>query len=229
MLQNQINPHFLNNSLSSIIGLLQSGEAPHSGTNDAAIRMIGSLSHIFRYNLDAHEQTVRLSDEIDNAKHYLALQKIRFGERLDYRFEIEENCLDGEVIKMSLQPLIENAVIHGVEPKRGTGEVRIYAKERGNLLIVGIADNGAGMTEERIAELNELLQSGAEEQRSLADREAGVFNVNARIQLTYGSEFGLVYRKNEAEDEGIIAELRLPRKPGRDNPASPNGQHTIRT
>ncbi len=225
VLQNQINPHFLNNSLSSIIGLLQSGEAPQSGANDAAIRMIASLSHIFRYNLDTHEQTVRLADELGNAKHYLALQQIRFDDRLDCRFEIEEGCLDCEALKMSLQPLIENAIIHGVEPKRGTGEVLIYARKRDNFLIVGIADNGAGMAEERLAEINELLQTGAEEQRSLADREAGVFNVNARVQLLYGDEYGLSLRSNEETGEGVVAELQLPFKPSRSVSASPTRQH----
>jgi two-component system sensor histidine kinase YesM len=219
VLQNQINPHFLNNSLSSIIGLLQSGEDARSLTTEAAIRMISSLSHIFRYNLDSSTQTVHLSEEIDNAKHYLALQKIRFDERLECRFDIEDGCLDCKIIKMSLQPLIENAIIHGIEPKRGTGEIVISTAVRQDTLLVEIADNGVGMTDERIAEMNAVLFSGAEEQRVIADREAGVFNVNARLQLMFGTEYGLSYRRNG--DEGIIAELKLPRSLYRDKLSSP--------
>jgi len=216
VLQNQINPHFLNNSLSSIIGLLQSGEAARDETTEAAVRMIGALSHIFRYNLDASAQTVLLSEEVDNAMHYLALQKIRFDERLDYRFEIADICLGCEVIKMSLQPLIENAIIHGIELKRGTGEIVISAAIDGDRLVICVSDNGVGMSEAVMAEMNALLQSGAEEQRAIADREAGVFNVNARIQLMFGSEFGLRYRSNEGAGEGIVAELTLPRRSYRD-------------
>lgn len=205
-LQSQINPHFLYNTLDSI-----RGEAMAGGQMEIA-RMTEHLSRFFRYCISNQEHIVKLSEEIRHVEDYFYIQKYRFGDRVNLEVKMEQEQLGEYYLpKITLQPIVENAIAHGLEGVRREGkiQIRILASEKN--LYIWISDNGIGMKEEELQRLNEKLRDNRMEAHSSgAKRHTGIAvkNVNARIRLCFGEQYGLRYRS--IQGYGTTAEFILP-------------------
>lgn len=200
MLQMQINPHFLYNTLDTINWLAQL-----HGAQDVA-EVSRSLAYLMRFSL-TEEELVPLEEEIDAAEHYMLIQKYRYGEQLKFLIEVDEDALYEKVPCHSILPLIENAVEHGLKNKPNHKQVEINGwLEDGNINIK-IRDNGAGMTPEKIKEILQGMAGGPQDK----DRKhvpIGLRNVDRRIRLRYGEEYAL--RIDSTLGEGTVIWLRIP-------------------
>jgi Predicted signal transduction protein with a C-terminal ATPase domain len=174
-LQMQINPHFLFNTLNSTCSLAQIEGANATG------EMISSLSNLLRHTLTTVNQLVSLSTEIEIVENYLFIQKMRFGHRLNYVIDISDDCRTHMVPSMIIQPLVENAIIHGLETQPGGGCVSIIARYIDTKLLVIVKDNGCGMTSEILNHINNSPDENDEDNR----QSIGVTNVKKRLQMLY--------------------------------------------
>ena len=207
-LQNQINPHFLYNTLESI-----RGEALIAGMDNIA-DMTEALAKFFRYTITKVENLVSVEEELDNCETYFLIQKYRFGSRLQlhilYEEENRESIMNCKIPKLTLQPILENSIIHGTELKIGTGNLTIQFEQTDKRLIIRISDDGAGMDEQTLAKLNRQLGRGG---RALTDQEEkrggiALVNVNNRIHLLFGEEYGMhIY---SIKGKGTDVEVTLP-------------------
>ena len=195
-LQNQINPHFLYNTLESIKGLACEHNAPEIA--DAA----SAMGKIFRYSIKG-ASTVPLSQEMEIAQAYIQIQKMRFGSRLEAFFSIPEACRKLQVPKMLLQPLTENAVVHGLENRLEGGTVYISARQEGETLLISVMDDGKGIVPEQLAEVQRILTSP-----DPATQKLGLANIHQRIRLSCGSEYGLSIESSPGKGTKIT--VRLP-------------------
>lgn len=208
-LQNQINPHFLYNTLESI-----RGEALIAGL-DSVADMTEALAKFFRYTITKVENLVSVEEELDNCETYFHIQKYRFGDRLQLHVDCEaedwEEIRNCRMPKLTLQPILENSIIHGTELKIGTGNLRIQFERTENRLIIRISDDGVGMDEDTLAKLNRRL---GRERNSIAWQDEGqkggiaLVNVNNRIHLIFGEEYGMhVY---SLPKKGTDVEITIP-------------------
>lgn len=191
-LQNQINPHFLYNTLESI-----RSEALIAGL-DSVADMTEALASFFRYTISKVENLVSVEEELQNCETYFRIQQYRFGDRLqlhiDYDQEEWEEIIHCRIPKLTLQPMLENSIIHGTELKIGTGNLRIQFERTQKRLIIRISDDGVGMDEETLTKLNQRL-GGSGNQLTGNDEETkggiALINVNNRIHLIFGEEYGM--------------------------------------
>lgn len=188
-LQAQISPHFLYNTLENI--RWRAMELGH-GDNDVS-RIILNLSEMLRTSLDIDEQIIPVRDEVHNAKLYVEILQLRYEDKLKVLWDVEENVLDCPIVKVSLQPLIENAVYHGIKPLRRQGIISIRAFQRDSRLMVEVEDNGVGMSQEEVNRLNEDLN----EKYVLKEEHIGIRNVNQRIRLLLGDEARIEVQSQE--------------------------------
>jgi two-component system, sensor histidine kinase YesM len=191
-LQNQINPHFLYNTLEGI-----RGETLNAGLENVA-KMTEALATFFRYTISNVENLVTLEDELTNVNNYYIIQRYRFGERLnlsvEYDTEDELDIMSYKLPKLTLQPIVENAIYHGIERKIGIGNLRIKIETTPTRLIITISDNGIGMTEERLREIDDKLsRTTLEYIKPDSEAHSGIaaVNVNNRIKLLFGEEYGI--------------------------------------
>ncbi len=197
LLQAQINPHFLYNTLDSIAILAESQR------EEDVIDMVNSLSTFFRNSLNRGEDIISLRSELIQARSYLEIQQIRYSDILTWQISVPEEIQDCTVPKLILQPLIENALYHGIKNRRGRGLIEITGSEEGDDLLIRVRDNGAGMTPEQLA----LLQSGSFEEHHSG---LGLKNVHQRIRLYCGDPYGLSF--SSVPGEGTTVTVRLPRR-----------------
>lgn len=188
-LQAQISPHFLYNTLENI--RWRAMELGH-GDNDVS-HIILNLSEMLRTSLDIDEQIISVRDEVHNAKLYVEILQLRYEDKLKVLWDVEENVLDCPIVKVSLQPLIENAVYHGIKPLRRQGIISIRAFQRDSRLMVEVEDNGVGMSQEEVNRLNEDLN----EKYVLKEEHIGIRNVNQRIRLLLGDEARIEVQSQE--------------------------------
>ncbi len=207
-LQNQINPHFLYNTLEAIRGdALISGMVPLAEIAEA-------LATYFRYTISKMNRLVTVEEELSNVKNYFRIQRYRYGDRmqmtLNYDKENQE-LLTLRIPKLTLQPIVENAVIHGLEAKVGQGLIRLTAQTTQSRLLLHVSDNGVGMAREALARLTErLTQTRFDYIDSDAEKEGGIalVNVNNRLRLLFGEQYGLnIYSE---PDVGTDVEITLP-------------------
>ena len=190
-LQNQINPHFLYNTLEAI-----RGDAICEGADEIA-NTTRALATFFRYTVTEVGYLVTLEDEINNVKNYFIIQQYRFGERLNLEIHLppeESQLLQAQIPKLTLQPIVENAVSHGLEGKKGSGTVKISITWTKSNLLISIKDNGVGLDEKTLLLLNEKFQNHAMPvYKDKESREGGIAlaNVNSRIRLLFGDDYGL--------------------------------------
>ena len=177
-LQAQINPHFLYNTLESINSF-----AKING-QDEIVNIIQSLSYLLRMSISGKKSVVKLSDEIDYVKNYLLIQKTILGDRIHVEYDIDSLVLDCQVPKLILQPIIENAILHGIEDMKEGGLIIISAHMEKNLLI-NISDNGKGMN---IDTMNQMLDETYQDEKHT---RIGIKSVNKRIKILYGEEYGI--------------------------------------
>lgn len=198
LLQEQINPHFLYNTLDTIIWLAETNKSK------AVIDMVSSLSSYFRTSLNKGKSIVTLNDEVLHVSSYLSIQKLRYGDILEYEIDIPENLGICSIPKITLQPLVENALYHGIKNKRGKGRISISGKLDNNILILTIEDNGVGMKKERLQQVIDGIYNNDENNKAFF----GLYNVNKRVQLYYGSEFGI--KMESKYGEGTRVEVHIP-------------------
>jgi two-component system sensor histidine kinase YesM len=207
-LQNQINPHFLYNTLEAIRGdALSAGMANIADITEA-------LATFFRYTISNMDNLVSLEEELANAENYFAIQNYRFGDRISMQVDIEpgcEDCRDFQIPKLTLQPIIENAIIHGLEYQVGPGKVSVHISSDGQRLLIEVTDDGVGMSESVLDEINRRLASpeaakGSEDKM----RKGGIalVNVDNRIKLLFGELYGL--RVSSIAGFGTRVEIVLP-------------------
>jgi two-component system sensor histidine kinase YesM len=197
-LQAQIKPHFLYNTLDTIHWMAQAHGA------DDIEEVVGALANLFRIGLSKGKEMITVDEELEHIKSYLIIQKARYEDKLDYAVEFDDDILQYSVIKLLLQPLVENAIYHGINARRGGGKIVIIAKKRNNQLYFSVTDNGKGILPEKMREINEMLLR----KKSSDHQGYGVFNVNERIRLVFGDEYGLVF--HSVYGEGTTVEIWHP-------------------
>lgn len=189
LLQSQINPHFLYNTLDSIRWM-----AVISGNKSIEL-LTHSLEHLLRNIAKGIDDKITLREELSLVSDYIHIQQVRYVEIFDYICQIPENLLDCTIIKFTLQPIVENAILHGIVPTNQFGEIEISAREENNDLYLIIEDNGVGMTKEELQKLQDTLSP----KNKNALGSIGIFNVDARLKLHYGSSYGLTYESSPGE------------------------------
>lgn len=199
-LQAQINPHFLYNTLESINweAMMMTG-----GPNKVS-EMVTALSDLLRLSISKGKEIVWFQDEIDHVKNYLILQKERYSDKFEVEWEIDERLYRYRTLKLILQPLVENAIYHGLELKDGPGVISIKGKLADGGLALEIADDGLGMDEAQL----EAVRSSIEEQRPSQPAGIGIRNVHERIRLYYGESYGI--EVFSARNAGTRIVIRLP-------------------
>ncbi len=200
VLQEQINPHFLYNTLDNIIWLAESKDT------EQVVKMVSALSSFFRTTLSKGREFISVREEGEHIRSYLEIQQFRYRDILEYDVSIPEELWEYQVIKLTLQPLVENALYHGIKKKRGKGHISVSAERYKDVLIFKVKDDGMGMDEARLEQVRGILDgSVVEEQQSGG---FGLFNVNQRIQLHYGAEYGL--KVQSTYGEGTEVWVRIP-------------------
>lgn len=197
LLQAQVNPHFLYNTLDTIVWMVE------ADMHDEAIEMLTHLSVFFRTVLSKGEDVISLHDEVLHTKSYLEIQQIRYSDILDYAIELPQDMEEIRLPKMTLQPLVENALYHGVKEKRGKSSIWITFEDAGRDIVIQVKDDGIGMTEDRLRE----VQEGLKNNQSVG---FGMSAVEGRLKLYYGEEYGLdICSKYQ---EGTVIRVNIPKK-----------------
>ena len=195
-LQSQINPHFLYNTLDTIMWLVAVNE------NEKAIEMIESLSVFFKTGLSKGMDWIPVEREIEHVKSYLYIQQSRYSDILQYVIDISPDMIQYDMLKMTLQPIVENAIYHGIKYLDGKGMLLILGEIREGKVVITIRDNGVGMDEETLKHILEKKPEPKEKQRKKTSH-VGVYNVQNRLQLYYGKEYGLVYESMPGMGTGV--------------------------
>lgn len=200
-LQEHIKPHFLYNTLDTIHWM-----ARKEGAEDVS-GMVGALSRLFRIGLSKGQDYIPLHSEIEHMTSYLQIQQTRYRDRLQYTLNIPEEMRDLFVLKLLLQPLIENAIYHGIKGRRGPGHIRVEARLEHNRLLLTVRDNGAGMSNERLAEMQHLLEAPLASLEAsspgITGKSYGMLNVQARLRLSFGDEYGIELDSQEGEGTSV--------------------------
>ena len=194
-LQAQINPHFLYNTLDSIQWMCERGK------NESAVRMVGALGKLFRISISRGHELIPIRDELKHVESYLIIQKYRYSDRFEYTFDVDESLGGYLCSKITLQPLVENAIYHGIEPLIDDGEIIISVKPDGDDILMTVSDNGVGMTAEQVEGLLKKERSDSS--------GIGIKNVSDRIKIYFGDSYGV---KVESEpDVGTKITVRIPK------------------
>ncbi|EGG81893.1 hypothetical protein HMPREF9477_01595 [Lachnospiraceae bacterium 2_1_46FAA] len=194
-LQAQINPHFLYNTLDAIAWLCE--EERHKD----AVEMVNSLAKLFRISISRGHELITIEKEMQHAKSYLKIQNFRYKNQFTYSFDVDEECLNYLCNKITLQPIIENAIYHGIDRMVDEGKINIGIHQKGDKIIFTVEDNGVGMTEEQC---EEILHKDAGDRVGI-----GIKNVNDRIKIYFGEEYGLTIQSEL--DEGTRVTISMPK------------------
>ena len=183
LLQAQINPHFLYNTLDTIVWLAEAGK------KEEVVWMVSTLSNFFRTTLSKGRDYITVREEESHIRSYLEIQQFRYRDILKYEIQIPAELDEFMILKLTLQPLVENALYHGIKNKRGLGHIRVTGELDGEKLVFRVWDDGIGMTQERLAQVRQMIRG--EVQSEDQSSGFGLFNVWQRLQLNYGIEYGL--------------------------------------
>ena len=199
-LQSQINPHFLYNTLDIIVWMIENEQ------KQEAVKVVTALARFFRISLSKGKSIITVHDELEHIRNYLTIQQMRFKNKFVYEIRAEEDTMGLACLKLMLQPLVENAIYHGMEFMDGDGLIEIQVKKEGKDLWIEVRDNGFGMTKEQV----ENLLSEKPHVSSRRGSGIGVKNVNERIRLYFGEDYGLIIESEP--DEGCLIRCHLPVK-----------------
>jgi len=198
LLQSQINPHFLYNTLDAIIWLAEAGE------QKKVVSMVRSLSEFFRTSLNRGKDIIYIKEELLHVRSYLEIQQVRYQDILNYEIDVPEELDKYLIPKITIQPLVENALYHGIKNKRGSGRIIIRGREENRKLILEIEDDGIGISKERLWQVNDGIRK-----KILTGKDIyGLYNVNERIRLNFGEEYGI--RIESVYGEGTKVLVILP-------------------
>ncbi len=198
MLHSQINPHFLYNTLDSVIWMTENGRT------DESVRMVTSLARLFRISLSKGKMIIPVADELEHARHYLTIQQMRYKNRFTARISAEDGVPALYTIKLVVQPILENAIYHGMAYADGEGEILIHAFLENGDLVIEVADNGPGMPKELADRLLDQEYSPPGSKGS----GIGLRNVHQRIRLTFGEPYGVTIQSEP--DNGTVVRIRVP-------------------
>ena len=194
-LQAQINPHFLYNTLDSISWMCEQGK------NAEAVEMVNALARLFRISISRGHELIPIRSELMHAESYLEIQAYRYKNQFTWSIDADENCLDYLCHKITLQPIIENAIYHGINGLVDDGEIRVSVREDGEDILFTVRDNGSGMTDEQIAAIM---------QKEHSDRAGiGIKNVNDRLTIYFGPAYGIQIESEP--DQGTSVFIRMPK------------------
>ena len=199
-LQAQINPHFLYNTLDSIIWMAEWGKTKE------VVLMTSSLAKLLRQSISNQNELVRVEEEVEYTRSYLIIQKMRYKDKLEYEILVNPEIQSKKIPKLVLQPLVENAIYHGIKYKEGKGVVCIDGYKEGSSMVLKVQDDGIGMNEEQLKKIFEKRETDTRR------NGVGVLNVHERIQLYYGKEYGLKF--SSIEGFGTTVEIRIPWEEG---------------
>ncbi len=198
LLQAQINPHFLYNTLDAIVWLAEAGE------QKKVVRMVGSLSEFFRTSLNQGKDIVTVREELQHVRSYLEIQQMRYQDILKYEICVPLNLEKYLIPKITIQPLVENALYHGIKNKRGQGNIVINGEIETDCFVLRIVDDGIGMTEERLGQVCEGIWNNVPKEKDIY----GLYNVNERIRLNFGEKYGISVESTYGK--GTVVSIRLP-------------------
>lgn len=196
LLQAQINPHFLYNTLDTIIWLNESGEISE------AVKMVASLSNYFRFSLSRGKSVITLEEEEQHIRSYLEIQQMRYRDLMDYEIDIPVRLKNYILPKLTLQPLVENALYHGIKNIRRKGSIRLTGREQNGCVILEVIDDGYGMSQERLEQLKASLTDGTNE-------GFGLRTVHQRIQILFGAEYGLALQSEPGKGTRISVTIPM--------------------
>lgn len=200
----QINPHFLYNTLDSINMLARKND------DLQVAAMVTNLSRLFRLSLNRGMNIISVKEEVAHVTYYLKIQKFRFEEQLDWIVEVSDEILECRIIKFIMQPIVENAIYHGIKSKNEHGFIRITCTRRGDNLEIIVEDNGKGMNAVTLEQLNKRMNDKIREEKEI--RGYGIWNVNQRIKIFYGEQYGVTIESALGHGTKILitipAELR---------------------
>jgi two-component system sensor histidine kinase YesM len=198
LLQLQINPHFLYNTLDTIIWLAEGGDEKR------VVGMVKSLSAFFRTSLSRGRDIITIKEELLHAKSYLEIQQFRYQDILDYEIDVPDEFGGYSIPKITIQPLIENALYHGIKNKRGGGRITVKGRREGDDIVISVTDDGIGMTEERLEE----VIAGLNRKQPADSAIYGLYNVNERIRLKFGEKYGITL--DSVYGQGSTCNILLP-------------------
>ena len=194
-LQAQINPHFLYNTLDSIAWMCEQGR------NADAVKMVHALARLFRISISRGHELIPIAKEIEHAESYLQIQKYRYKNQFTYSFDVDPHCLDYYCNKITLQPIIENAINHGLDLLVEEGRIEVKVCQDGNDILFFVRDNGVGMSAEQI---ESIMQHGPKDRAGI-----GIKNVSDRLKIYFGKNYGLSITSEP--DVGTCVEIRMPK------------------
>lgn len=197
LLQAQINPHFLYNTLDTIVWLAEAGD------QQKVVSMVGSLSDFFRTSLNQGREIVTIREELRHVGSYLEIQQVRYQDILEYEIDVPEELYEYSIPKITIQPLVENALYHGIKNRRGKGKITVRGEKLGTNYALYIEDNGIGMDETKLSRISDTINSGGESPELF-----GLYNVNNRIRLKFGNRYGL--HIDSIYNEGTKVSILLP-------------------
>ena len=196
-LQAQINPHFLYNTLDSIAWMCERGK------NADAVKMVHALARLFRISISRGHELIPIEKELQHAEAYLLIQKFRYKNQFTYHFSVDESCLHCLCNKITLQPIIENAIAHGLDLLVEPGHIEIEVCSDGEDILFRVIDDGIGMSREQV---ENLLKKGPSDRTGI-----GIKNVNDRLRIYFGPQYGISIES--VPDEGTTVTIRMPRVP----------------
>ena len=194
-LQAQINPHFLYNTLDSIAWMCEQGR------NAEAVEMVNALARLFRISISRGHELIPIEKELQHAEAYLQIQKYRYKNQFTYHFTVDESCLHCLCNKITLQPIIENAIYHGINGLVDEGEIRISCRADGDDILFTVEDNGTGMEPEQV---QAILRKERSDHTGI-----GIKNVNDRLKIYFGPAYGITI--DSVPDEGTRVYIRMPK------------------
>ena len=198
LLQEQIQPHFLYNTLDTIVWLIESNEP------DEAVTMVVTLSDFFREILSKGKEFISIKEEEKHISSYLQIQEMRYRDILEYAIQLDQVIYKYQILKLTLQPVVENALYHGIKYKRAKGCIHIHGEKEGDIIRLTVRDDGVGMDEEELAQLRQQIEKPCQE----TEKGFGLANVNERIHMYFGYEYGM---KIESEKgKGTTVEIVIP-------------------
>lgn len=204
-LEAQINSHFLYNTLESIHSIAEIEDV------ESIAVMTKALGDMFRYSIKTDSELVAVEDELAHVNNYLSIQKIRFEDKIDFRFYIQDGVSSLRILKLILQPVIENALYHGLEKTASRGSITVTAYTSDNRIVFEVEDDGVGMSQEQLNEIRSLLGEPPKFQElgQRNKRSIGLKNVHSRIALYYGPEYGISLES--VQDKGTKVKIRVPK------------------
>lgn len=198
LLQEQINPHFLYNTLDTIVWLIEANET------DQATNMVVTLSNFFRIVLSKGKEFISIREEEQHIKSYLEIQAMRYHDIMEYDIQIDQVLYQYQILKLTLQPIVENALYHGLKVKRAKGFIHILGEKDGDIIRFIVRDNGVGMEADELEELEKEISRPCKE----TEKGFGLANVNERIRMYFGQEYGMTIRSTKGK--GTEVEVIIP-------------------